>query len=104
MGSIEKRSSKRVSFLCDVICEGGEARLQQTRINDLSIDGAFVDSIINYAEGSSLKLTFNIRSTVIVVAAEVRYCMPGIGVGVRFLDLTPDQRATIAAAIAEQSR
>jgi hypothetical protein len=104
MGSTEKRASKRISFLCDVVCEGGEARLQQTRINDLSTDGAFVDSIINYAEGSTLKLTFNIRSAVITVSAEVRYCMPGIGVGVRFLDLTPEQREAIAAAVAEQSK
>jgi hypothetical protein len=95
----EKRTSKRVSFLCDVICEGGEARLQQTRINDLSTDGAFVDSIVNYAQGSKLRLTFKIRETEISVNAEVRYCMPQIGVGVRFLDLTPEQRSAIAGVV-----
>lgn len=106
MGDVqsEKRTAKRVGYLCEVQCEGADSRRFQTRISDLSTDGAFVDSITIYPGGSLMKLKFTIRSTEIHVTAQVRYCMPQIGMGVRFVDLTPSDRAVIAELVAELSR
>jgi hypothetical protein len=100
----EKRAAKRVGYLCEVECEGADNRRFQTRISDLSTDGAFVDSITTYPGGSLMKLKFIVRSTEIRVTAQVRYCMPQIGMGVCFVDLTPGDRAVIADLVAEVSR
>jgi hypothetical protein len=98
----EKRAAQRVSYLCDVECEGAGARFR-TRINDLSTDGAFIDSVTNFPQGSIVKLRFRIGDKAITVNSEVRYCMPQIGMGVRFTDLSADDRAAIARVISDQA-
>jgi hypothetical protein len=95
----DKRRSKRIMYLCDVECEGEGATRFHTRINDLSATGAFLDSMNCFPVGSLLKLKFRIRSREIKVTAEVRHCMPRIGMGVRFVDLNPRDRAAIEALI-----
>lgn len=95
----DKREAKRISYLCEVECEGvGVSRLA-TRINDLSMTGAFIDSLTCYAPGTSLRLRFHIKDVLIETAAEVRYAMPQMGMGVRFLDLKPDQLAALESLI-----
>jgi hypothetical protein len=95
----DKRKSKRIMYLCDVECEGEGATRFHTRINDLSATGAFLDSMNCFPVGSLLKLKFRVRSREIKVTAEVRHCMPRIGMGVRFVDLNPRDRAAIEALI-----
>lgn len=105
MGEVQpdKRAAIRVGYLCEVECEGADNRRFQSRISDLSIEGAFVDSIATYPEGSLVNLKFKVRSTEIRVTAQVRYCMPQIGMGVRFSDLKPGDQAAIAEVVAEMS-
>ncbi len=95
----DKREAKRISYLCEVQCEGvGLSRLA-TRINDLSMTGAFIDSLTCYAPGTSLRLRFHIKDVLIETTAEVRYAMPQMGMGVQFLDLKPDQLAALESLI-----
>lgn len=89
----DKRSSKRVTYLCEVEYKGIGSRLLSTRITDLSTDGAFIDSMLSFPEGSILKLRFRVEPVEVNVSAEIRYCLPQIGMGVRFLDLTEADRA-----------
>lgn len=96
----ERRSSKRVSYICEVECEGAGGRLN-TRITDISVDGAFIDSMICFPPGSTVKLKFKLRSVDVNVTAEVRYCLPQIGMGVRFLDLAPEARSVIEKIVQE---
>lgn len=96
--SSEKRSSKRVSYFCEVECEGAGSRFQ-TRISDLSADGAFIDAVTSYPEGSTLTLKFAIGSRQITTTAEVRYRMPQIGMGVRFIEMTADDREVIRSVV-----
>jgi hypothetical protein len=66
-----------------------------TRINDLSLAGAFIDSITCYAPGTILRLRFHVQDVSIETAAEIRYTMPQMGMGVRFIDLEPDHLAAL---------
>src|SRR5262245_45456213 len=99
MENEDRRESKRISYLCEVECEGfGVGRLA-TRINDLSITGAFIDSMTCYAPGTTLRLRFHIKDILISTTAEVRYTMPRTGMGVRFLSLTPTAQAALKSLI-----
>ncbi|HKA18879.1 MAG TPA: DUF4388 domain-containing protein [Blastocatellia bacterium] len=99
MKNDDRRESKRISYLCEVECEGfGVGRLA-TRINDLSITGAFIDSMTCYAPGTTLRLTFHIKDVQITTTAEVRYTMPQTGMGVRFLSLTAPAQAALESLI-----
>jgi hypothetical protein len=70
-----------------------------TRINDLSTAGAFIDSITAVAPGSVLKLRFRVRGYTIETEAEVRYSMPQIGMGVRFVSLKPEALRVLQSLI-----
>ncbi|MCI0490736.1 MAG: DUF4388 domain-containing protein [Blastocatellia bacterium] len=97
--SKDRRSAKRIPYICEVQCEGsGLARLS-TRINDLSAEGIFIDSMTCYGVGTILKLRFYVRDVLIEVTGEVRYGMPQIGMGIHFLDLKPEDRTTIESFI-----
>ena len=95
----DRRSAKRIPYICEVQCEGsGLARLS-TRINDLSTEGIFVDSMTCYGVGAVLKLRFYVRDVLIEVSGEVRYGMPQVGMGIHFLDLKPEDRTAIESFV-----
>jgi uncharacterized protein DUF4388/PilZ domain-containing protein len=95
----DRREAKRISYLCEVQCEGAGLNRLATRINDLSITGAFIDSVTCYAAGTLLRLRFHLKDVLIETAAEVRYTMPKVGMGVLFLDMKPDHRAALESLI-----
>ena len=68
--------------------EGTEERII-SRVPDVSTTGMFINTSRQYAEGAVLNLSFCLALSGVEVRArgEVRYCLPGVGVGVRFLDI-----------------
>jgi hypothetical protein len=102
---MEKRAAKRVPYPCEVECYnvGSGINPLNPRISDLSAKGAFIDSINALPVGSVLKLKFNTPSLVIEVRAQVVQAMPQFGMGVRFLDLTPQQQLAIDEVVAGPS-
>jgi hypothetical protein len=56
---------------------------------DISAKGMFINTDATFPEGSVLKLNFRLArtGTRIVARCEVRYCLPGVGVGVEFIGL-----------------
>jgi hypothetical protein len=97
--SKDRREAKRITYLCEVDCEGAGMNRLATRINDLSLTGAFIDSLTCYAPGTHLRLRFHIHDVLIETTAEVRYTMPQMGMGVRFLALEPDHLAALESLI-----
>ena len=95
----ERREEKRISYVCEVECHGAGLGRLVTRINDLSISGAFIDSTTCYASGTVLDLRFRINNVTIETSAEVRYSSPGKGMGVRFLDLKPEYATALECLI-----
>ncbi len=91
----ERREAKRISYVCEVQCEGDNVSRLNTRINDLSATGVFIDSMTSYKVGTKLTMKFAVRDVPIVVTGEVRYGMPQVGMGIHFLDLKPYHRKVI---------
>jgi hypothetical protein len=68
---------------------------------DLSPHGMFVNTSTELPEGAVLKLRFRLsRSGVLIqTRCEVRYFLRGVGVGVEFLDITPESVRAIEEEI-----
>jgi hypothetical protein len=62
----------------------------------------FVNTVKRFPEGAILKLRFRLsRSGIEVhVRGEVCYCLPGVGIGVEFIGLSPEYLNAIEEEIA----
>ncbi len=92
-----KRASQRVSYPCEVECTGVGVGLSplNPRISDVSATGAFVDSVVTLPAGTQFRLKFSLPSLIVDCVGEVMHEMPQFGMGVRFLELTAEQRAAL---------
>jgi len=92
---IEKRRNKRIHYLTDVIFVGAGTRSLQTRITDISVGGAFVETITPFPIGATMDMQFHVQATEVRVKGEILYNLPSIGYGLRFLDLAPEHYGAI---------
>jgi hypothetical protein len=102
----EQRRHKRVDLFQEVVCESGgvEARSQ---VADISVGGMFIDMPRPpFPKGTRVTARFALRADEprMVVEADVHYVQPGIGMGIRFLDLWDPDRDWIAAFVEESAR
>jgi len=97
----ERRIEDRIPYLLDVKCEEFGPGL--LRISDLSRTGAFIDTLNYVRIGSVLQLGFQLQDLDITVRAEVRHCVRSIGIGVKFLDLSADEKYFLSFVLAHQS-
>ncbi len=104
MSEGDRRRSRRVSYYIEARLEGIDVGRSDVRIADLSADGAFVDARTVLPAGTIARLHFTIDSTEVSVLVEVRYCMAGFGMGVRFIDVDDATRKALDAAIAQRAR
>ncbi|MGH9775522.1 MAG: PilZ domain-containing protein [Candidatus Acidiferrales bacterium] len=91
------RQFRRSSYLRDlsVLYEGGQAI--SLHAPDISPQGMIINTSDELPEGAVLKVSFRLpRSDFEVnVRCEVRYYLPGIGVGVEFVDISAEAREAI---------
>ena len=68
--------------------EGGGREIS-IRPPDLSPHGMFLNTSTHFPEGAIISLRFRLTRSKVEVQtrAEVRYCLPGIGIGVEFVGL-----------------
>jgi len=68
---------------------------------DISTQGMFINTSARYPEGTVLKLRFRLTVTAVevVTRGEVRYCLPGVGIGVKFLELPVESERAIESEI-----
>jgi hypothetical protein len=68
---------------------------------DISTQGMFINTTLRYPEGTVLKLRFRLARTYVEIFArgEVRYCLPGVGIGVQFLELASEAARAIEKEI-----
>lgn len=76
--------------------EGKEEKVP-IRPPDVSVQGMFIQTSRHFADGAVLKVRFRLaRSRYEVLArAEVRYCLPGVGIGVEFVEISAEARNAI---------
>ena len=74
----------------------GDTEAMALRQPDISPRGMFISTATRFPEGAVLKLTFRLSRSnrPMNIRAEVRYCLPGVGVGVEFIGIgSVDQKA-----------
>ena len=79
----------------------GRSDLIAVRPPDISAHGMFINTPEHFAEGAVLKLQFRLSRSGhdIHARAEVRYCVPDIGIGVEFIDIAEADELAIAEEI-----
>jgi PilZ domain len=84
----------------NIVYEGRSEQIE-VRAPDISPRGMFIHIPQHFPEGAVLKLEFRLsRSGRDVKArAEVRYNLPGVGIGVEFVDISPEDQEAIADEI-----
>ena len=72
------------------------------RAPDISPHGIFINTSRPFPEGAVLRIEFCLahRNIPMKVRGEVRYCLPGVGVGVEFIALSPEDQLAIEEAMA----
>jgi hypothetical protein len=107
------RGDKRYFALFSELSFTYEGKVEEVPIRppDVSVQGMFIQTTRHVPEGAVLKVRFRLaRSRYEVLArAEVRYCLPGVGVGVEFVEISNDARNAIEnelrdAELASQQR
>lgn len=67
------------------------------RVPDVSPQGIFINTPRLFPEGAVLIIEFRLTlsDTLIKARGEVRYCLPGVGVGVEFVEISPESQRAI---------
>lgn len=68
-------------------------------LTNLNVGGAFIQAQDGYAVGSVVSLRFSLGSRHITSTTVVRSVVPGRGMGVEFLDLSPDNMERLVTFI-----
>jgi hypothetical protein len=91
----ERRKAWRAGLLLDVWYAGASAR-GEARIADLSIRGAYIETVTPMPVGSTFNVIFALPDgSVIETQATVAHSHAGNGMGVRFDSLSTEQTNTI---------
>ena len=98
------REHERYAYYRDlsVTYEGSTVRVP-VKPPDISTHGMFINTPRQFPVGAVLKVRFwLVRNNWEVRArGEVRYCLPGVGVGMEFVELSEEARQAIQQEIAE---
>ena len=99
--SSERRTHKRVPFFNEVEVVGVGTR----RCSDLSIGGIYLETVSIFPDGTLMTLRFKLHHSderPIEVQARALYGVQGLGVGLAFIDLSPENLERIQKFIDRQ--
>lgn len=99
MGPSERREHDRITYFTEAWLDGLDVGRIPCRLSDISVGGAFLDARTTLPVGTRARLRFRLDEQEIEVVAEVRYSAPGFGMGLRFLDLTENDRRVIQSFV-----
>ena len=91
----EHREHERFPFREDILIEG----TRMYTCMDISEGGLYISTIQSYGENDLINITIPFKGESLTVRAQVRYCQPGIGLGVMFVNLNDEQRGKIRKLI-----
>jgi PilZ domain len=96
---VPTRKWPRYSNLKDLsLTYEGRSDVFPIRPPDISPTGMFINTSADFPEGAILKVSFRLAKSnyPINVRCEVRYCLPGVGVGVEFIGMSNEDQKAIA--------
>ena len=89
-GEKERRKCERFPFREDILIDG----TRMSTSMDISEGGLYISAMQSYEKNSVIDVTIPFKGEKLTLKAQVRYCQPGIGMGVMFIDLNVEQRST----------
>ena len=92
------RQEKRCTLFSELcLVYEGQSEELPVRLPDLSVKGMFINTGRYFPVGAVLKVRFRLSrlDAVIQARGEVRYCLPDVGIGVEFLDLSLEEARAI---------
>ncbi len=95
----EQRKKKRVLIQESVIING----IMKAYALDISEDGMYISTQAEFIPGAVLELSFKLNDRDIKVKAIVQHVQPGIGMGVRFVNSSPEAYSVIRDFVNESS-
>ncbi len=97
----ERRENERAPLAAriEILEKSSEASIKG-RVADLSLGGCYADTLNAFAEGTreQVRIEHDLKS--VELDGEVRFTQPGLGMGIRFQDVKPDQTKIIARWLA----
>lgn len=94
-GEKERRKCERFPFREDILIDG----TRMSTSMDISEGGLYISAIQYCEKNSVIDVTIPFKGEKLTFKAQVRYCQPGIGMGVMFIDLNAEQRGKIKELI-----
>jgi len=104
MAPDERRVHPRYSLSADAeIVESKSRTKMSARVSDLSRSGCYVEMMSPFPQGSQLKMRIMKSKTPFLAQAAVAYATEGMGMGVRFKELEPEQIPILEKWLSELS-
>jgi hypothetical protein len=98
----KQRSVRRCALVASVeVTELRTGALLSARISELGVGGCYVDALNPFPEGALVGLRVLRDQGVFQTKAKVVYCDSRFGMGLAFIEMTPDQRSILENWLAE---
>lgn len=98
----ERRTALRYPFTAAAqVTEVTSGSRLTARVSDLSLEGCYVDTLNPFSQGTSVRVEFLKGKETFEAGARVSYSDGGLGMGLVFVDLTPEQQSFLAECLAE---
>lgn len=104
---MSERWTGRHSLYDDLhICYEGFTNEIPIRVPNLSTQGMFINTVLEFPERAVLRISFLLPRTNVRIhaRAEVRFCLSGVGVGVEFIKLEAEQESSIEQELSAHMR
>jgi hypothetical protein len=96
------REHERIPVSLETVVESLVGK-REARISDLSMGGCYVDSILHAQVGETVAIGIRMpNGEWMRFSGIVTYIFPGIGFGVRFADLTDDEKHLLSQVVSSQ--
>jgi hypothetical protein len=100
---VERRAAGRHPFIAAAeVVEVGSTAVFSTRTTDLGPGGCFVDTLVPFSPGTRVHLTVREGQTDFAATGTVVYSQAGLGMGIAFDDLRPEQKRALALWLGEE--
>jgi len=96
---LENRLQKRVPVSCDVLIN----RSIKVKGLDLSEGGIYVHTGRLFKPGTTLEVMLDLKGKLLTLKAVVQHAQEGVGMGLKFIDIKPEQREDIVAFMEESA-
>ena len=97
----ERRENERAPLAAHVeILEKSSDASIKGRVSDLSLGGCYADTLNAFAEGTKVRVRIEHDLKSVELDGEVRFTQPGLGMGIRFQDVKPEQTKIMARWLA----